>query len=233
MTTRWIAAAATAASVAASCVANAQPKDVNVTKPLLLPAATNSLELAHGGGYTQGFGGVGAGRPGLTDVARPGSSGTLGVGYRVLPQLTLGLYGEFGMFLRGESVDRSTRIYSAAAGLQADWHFLPAGSKWDPWMSFGSGWRGYWLNGDRGTTALQGLQLAKFLVGVEYRISPKLAFGPAIGADLSMFFRESAAQSGSYVNVADPSVNTFVFAGFMGRFSIPLGEGPAARVASQ
>jgi hypothetical protein len=234
MKTKWMAVAVTLATVAVSGLASAQQKDESAVapKPSPLSAATNSLELTIGAGYAQGFGDIGANRPTLTDVAQPGGAVQIGVGYRLIPELTLGLYGAGSMFSRGDRVDSSTNLYSAAAGVQADWHFLPAAHEFDPWVSLGTGWRGYWLHGDQGTTALQGLELAKLQLGVDYRIARQVAISPVIGADLSMFLTESAAGAQSYTDVTDPKVNTFVFGGLMGRFDIPVGASSAPEVAS-
>ncbi len=171
----------------------------------------------------QGFGDIGTNQPTLTDVAQPGGAVQLGVGYRLIPQLALGLYGSGAMFSRGDSVDSSTNLYSAAAGVQADWHFLPAHYEFDPWVSLGTGWRGYWIHGEGGTTSLQGLELGKLQVGVDYRLARTIAISPVVGADLSMFLSESSPTSQSFSNISDPKVNTFAFAGLMGRFDIPVG----------
>ena len=236
MKTKWVAAlAVTFASVAVTGAAGAQEKDRNVTatRSDRLAPATNALELTIGTGYAQGFGDIGANRPNLTDVGQPGGAVQVGVGYRMIPELTLGIYGAGSMFSRGDQVDNSTNLYSAAAGAQADWHFLPSGHEFDPWVSLGTGWRGYWIHGDQGTTSLQGLELAKLQLGVDYRVARAVAVSPVIGADLSMFLSESPPASQSFSNITDPKVNTFVFAGLMGRFDIPVGSESSSQVAAR
>jgi hypothetical protein len=236
MKTKWFAAlAVTFASVAVTGIAGAQEKDRNVTpaKSDRLAPATSALELTIGTGYAQGFGDIGANRPNLVDIGQPGGAVQVGVGYRVIPELTLGIYGAGSMFSRGDQVDNSTNLYSAAAGVQADWHFLPSGHEFDPWVSLGTGWRGYWIHGDQGTTSLQGLELAKLQLGVDYRVARAVAVSPVIGADLSMFLSESTPVSQSFSNITDPKVNTFVFAGLMGRFDIPVGSESSSQVAAR
>jgi hypothetical protein len=140
-----------------------------------LPAADRSVELTVATGYAQGFGDVAAEQPSLTDVGQAGGAVQVGVGYRLLPKLTLGVYGSGATFSRGDRVDGSTNLWSATAGAQADWHFIPSGSTVDPWVSLGTGWRGYWVSADQGTTSIQGLQLAKAQVGVDFRVAPQIA----------------------------------------------------------
>lgn len=236
MNTKWITGTAVAfgaVMVAGSASAQTRPVDESSeSKDARLAPATHAIELTVGTGYEQGFGNVASGRPSLTDVGTAGGGLQLGVGYRVIPQLTLGVYGSGAMFGRGDQVDSSAHLYSATAGIQADWHFLPRAHELDPWISLGTGWRGYWTNADRGTTALHGLELAKLQVGLDYRIDRAIAIAPVVGADLSTFLTQSTPDSNGYSNVASPNVNTFVFAGIMGRFDIPT-EAREPQVASR
>jgi hypothetical protein len=235
MNAKWTAAAAaTMGTLLFTGVANAQTKDqtneASDTSARLAPA-DHALELTVGTGYQQGFGKFASAQPSLTDVAQAGGGLQVGVGYRFVPQLTLGVYGSGAIFGRGDAVDSSSKLYTAAAGVQADWHFLPSGSEFDPWVSLGTGWRGYWVSADQGTTSLQGLELAKLQLGVDYRIDQAVAIAPVIGADLSTFLTESTPASNGFANVQNPNVNTFVFAGVQGRFDIPTQA--RAKVASR
>jgi hypothetical protein len=197
-----------------------------------LAPATNSVELTIGTGYEQGFGSIQSGQPSLTDLGQAGGAVQTSVGYRILPQLTLALYGSFAGFGRASEVDTSANIYSAAAGVQTDWHFLPKGSELDPWVSLGSGWRGYWINQNSGNVTDQGMELAKLQVGVDYRIAQAVAISPVVGADLSTFFTQQTPQSNGWSNISSPQVNTFFFAGLMGRFDIPT-QSSSSQVASR
>ena len=234
MNAKWITAAAVAmGSLSVTGIVGAQEKDhdASASSSDKLAPARNALELTVGTGYAQAFGEIGANQPKLTDVGQPGGAVQIGLGYRLVPELTLGVYGAGSTFSRGDQVDSSTRLYSAAAGVQADWHFLPAAHELDPWVSLGTGWRGYWIDGDQGTTALHGLELAKVQVGVDYRIARTVAVSPLIGADLSMFVTESNPATRKFSNLVDPKVNTFVFAGLIGRFDIPVGAQSSPQVA--
>jgi hypothetical protein len=94
---------------------------------------------------------------------------------------------------------------------------LPAAHEWDPWVSLGTGWRGYWIHANQNETSMHGWEIAKVELGVDYRIAPTVAISPVVGADLSTFFTESTPQSNGYQNLSSPSVNTFVFARFCSR----------------
>jgi hypothetical protein len=230
MNRKWMTAtAAVFGTTMFAGVASAQEPQANPVKDEArssertreLPAAKDAIELTVGTGYAQGFGDVASNHATLKDVSTAGGAVQVGVGYRILPQLTLGVYGTGAMFGRGDLVSSSANVYSATAGVQADWHFIPKGSEWDPWVSLGTGWRGYWINQDQGTTSMHGWEIAKLQVGVDYRIAPAVSISPVIGADVSTFFTESTPQSNGFTNLSSPTANAFVFGGVMGRFDIP------------
>jgi hypothetical protein len=225
------AAAVTMSSIFLCGVASAQDRDRE--RAGTLDPATGAVELTIGTGYAQGFGNVASGQPSLTDVARAGGAVQGGVGYRILPELTLGVYGAGGMFGRGDQVSSSADLFTATAGIQADWHFLPSAHELDPWVSLGTGWRGYWVHADQGDTSLQGMELAKLQLGVDYRLDKAIAVSPVIGGDISAFFTESTPTSGGFHSVASPEVNAFVFAGVLGRFDIPTGSASGSSVGSR
>ena len=235
MNTKTIVGAGTiAVLLALPGAASAQTKDAvqQDGSSKTLAAATNAVELTIGTGYEQGFGNIQSGQPSLTDLGQAGGAVQTSVGYRILPQLTLALYGSFAGFGRASEVDSSAKIYSAAAGVQTDWHFLPKGSELDPWVSLGSGWRGYWINQNSGNVTDQGMEIAKLQVGLDYRIAQAVAISPVVGADLSTFFTQQTAGSNGWTNISSPQVNTFFFAGVMGRFDIPT-RSSSSQVASR
>jgi hypothetical protein len=235
MNRNWTTAAAvTISGMLIAGAASAEEKDEAQStsdKSHYLGPATHDVELTIGTGYEQGFGKIASGQPSLTDIGQAGGAVQVGVGYRVIPQLTLSLYGSGGMFSRGDAVDPSAHLYSAAAGVQADWHFLPGGLELDPWLSLGTGWRGYWAHDDQGTTSTQGMELAKLQVGLDYRVDQAVAMGPVVGVDLSTFFTQSTPSSDGFSKISSPNVNTFLFAGLQGRFDIPTTT--SSRVASR
>jgi hypothetical protein len=232
---KWTTAAVMAVSgILFANAANAQEKDraeAGSESSRDLAPATNNVELTIGTGWEQAFGKIASAEPRLQDIGIAGGGVEVGVGYRLIPQLTLGVYGSGAMFARADAVDASTNVYSAAAGVQADWHFLPGGHEFDPWVSLGTGWRGYWAHADAGTLSLQGMELGKLQVGVDYRVDRAVAISPVVGADLSAFFTESTPASTGFRNLSSPNVNTFLFAGVQGRFDIPTSS--SSQVASR
>jgi hypothetical protein len=181
-------------------------------------APSNAIELSVGVGYSQGGGKLGGNMPDLDDVAGPGGALELDLGYRFTPSFSLGAYGTLGLYDRGDSVASDTNIIGASAGIQAAWHFRPDRSV-DPWVRLGTGWKGIWLDPDEGkATSLQGLELARLQVGVDYRVSEDIAISPVIGASLSTFISEDSPMTTEYTEIDDKDVAITGFAGIAGRF---------------
>jgi hypothetical protein len=183
----------------------------------LAPAA-RGLELSLGFGYGKGVGPVGAGVPTVQRLGDGGGTATLDFGWRLDPRWMLGAYGEFGVAAGnvGEIAD-SAKI--AAAGIQGQFHMMPE-RRYDPWIGLGFGWRGYWADTDGGTYGLQGLDLARLRLGVDYRLSPGVAMGPVFGVTVTQFLSAKPSGSPGYSDVNDRKINTFFFGGLAGRFSL-------------
>jgi len=223
----WMSAALVAGM---GSVAHAAETDLEVKGSAAGPAPASGIEIAISAGYSQGFGNVAAGAPALGDIASAGGVVELDIGYRLIPNLTLGVYGAGGSFTQrvswyGTSLSQPNAIsdthYSVAAGVHANWHFLPDGV-FDPWVGLGTGWRGYWTSTDSvGTTSRHGLELGRLQAGVDYRASETVAISPVIGADLSMFLTEQTAGQDTWHNVASPQLSTFVYAALLARFDLP------------
>src|SRR4051812_18811255 len=94
-TSKWAGAAAIgAASLSLAGIAGAQSTEQTAASARReLAPQVHAIELTVATGYAQGFGDVASGRPSLTDVGNAGGAVELGVGYRLLPELALGLYG--------------------------------------------------------------------------------------------------------------------------------------------
>jgi hypothetical protein len=188
-----------------------------------VPAVTRALEIGVAGGYAQGAGDVGSDLSAVDELAGAGGSGELQLGYRVIPRLTLGVYGAFSGYAQGDEIDGSTDVLGATAGIRADYHILPAATL-DPWVSLSTGWRGLWLTPDTGkNTSLQGFEIARLQIGLDYRITPEVAIAPVLGASVSMFTQQDGPGQSGYQDIDDPKANVFFFAGLLARFDV-LGD---------
>ncbi len=158
------------------------------------------LELGIGVAYSQGFGSVGGGDiPSLTATAGGGELLELDVGWRLNPNLMFGVYGN-GTKLNPRNAFAGADIWSFAAGLHANWHFLP-GKPVDPWIGFGGGYRVYWIAQPEGTTR-------------------QIAISAFLGGALSLFLTRQGSLENSYSSIPDPKITAFFSAGLMARFDL-------------
>jgi Outer membrane protein beta-barrel domain len=223
--------------VAAFLAAAAQPAlaqesgDISAVVPRRAAGGpANAWEFGLGLGYTQGVGDVGSSSPTLTDIAHAGGEVQLSIGYRINPHWLVGLYGTGGKYTLGSGTPDGSDVWSATAGVQANYHFMPD-QDWDPWVGLGAGWRGQWVSKPVGTDIRHGLELARVQVGLDYRVSPEFSVSPYLGASASMFLTQELAQETTWSNVHDPNVNFFFMGGIMGRFDIMGSKSQDSKVA--
>lgn len=209
-----------ALSLMIPAIAQAQPNESSGIDRDLAPAR-NAIEISVGTGYAQGVGETGGDMADLDDLTGPGGALQLEVGYRVIPHLTIGGYGTFSLHDNGDVLADSTDVFGASAGVQAVVHLRPERSV-DPWVKLGTGWKGLWLSPASGkNTSLQGLELARLQLGVDYRITPEIAIAPVVGGSLGLFLSQNSPMTADYTELANKEVHFTGFAGLAGTFDIP------------
>lgn len=176
-----------------------------------------ALEIAVGGGYTQGAGGAGmAGN--LEDMTGAGGNVEAQLGVRVTPNWTLGTYGTMARFSAGDMLMRG-HAWGATAGVQARWNAREDRSI-DPWISLGAGWRGFWLAPEGGGRhEAHGGEL-RVQLGVDYRLSPAFAIAPVVGVSAAMFAVEDGPMLDGLTSIDDKALNVYGFTGVLGRFDL-------------
>jgi hypothetical protein len=214
-------------------IAGAQPEAVDTVGwgHAVAPVPDRTFEIAVGTGYAQGGGKLGGTLGNLEDIAGPGAAVEVDVGYRIIPQLTVGVYGTLAKSQHGDLIDSSTDVLGATAGVQAAWHFRPQVSI-DPWVSLGGGWRALWLDPAAGkVTSLQGLDVARLQLGVDYRVTKEIAIAPVIGGSVSLFVSQDSPMTTGYTAIPDKKVNFTGFVGLSGRFDFGGAERARESVA--
>jgi hypothetical protein len=226
VTARLLISVAAAGAIAAAGEAHADSESLNpdafdlsgaIDRPV--PQTRGPFEIVVAGGYTQGAGGAGM-IGNIEDVAGPGGTIELQLGYRAGTRFGAGVYGAVARFRHGDAIGDGSRAYGATAGVQAVWHTSDTRSI-DPWVSVGVGWRGLWIDrvGAR-SSSMQGIELLRLQLGIDYRLSPHLAIAPVISASLSMFLVENAVMPDDFTLVQDKRLNLYGFAGVLGRFDL-------------
>lgn len=210
---------ASALVVASSSTVLAQPEESGIGIDRAVAPAHDSVEITIGAGYAQGTGDV-AGGMAVEDVAGPGGAVEVQLGYRLVPAFTLGVYGTLSGFDQGDLIEDTTDIWGASAGVVGTFHLRP-GQALAPWASLGAGWKTLQLASERGDdVSLQGLDLARVQVGLDYRISPEVAISPVIGGSLSTYLAQDAAMTDGYDEIEDKELTYSLFAGLLGRFNL-------------
>lgn len=220
---RLVIASAALAAVTASAPSAFAQDSSNPSAPLTSPerrsyfdkrleAPQDAFELTVGTGYTQGFGMVQSGL-GFPSVAREGIGVDLGIAYRFATRWSVGLNGEY----QEMNAQRGTGTRGLSGGANVTFHAMPY-DRIDPFVFLGTGYRLFWETYPSPTPAVlyHGFELGRLAIGADVRMSPEVAIGPMIGADLNVFLW--TAQSGNNVALATPQLSTFVFAGLQGRF---------------
>jgi hypothetical protein len=203
-----------------STAALAQPGADSITTSEVAPIS-NAVEIAIGGGYMQSAGDIAGGMADVQDLAKGGGGAELQVGWRITPHITLGGYATLAGYDTGSAVAPATDLaVGATFGMKADYHFLPS-NRIDPWISVGQGWRGLWLGNDKETEQyLNGFDVARLQLGVDYRITPSIALSPYVGASATVFVGKGNEMEDSYDELDDKKLNFAFTGGMMGRFDL-------------
>ncbi|HET6338619.1 MAG TPA: outer membrane beta-barrel protein [Polyangiales bacterium] len=120
------------------------------------------------------------------------------LGYRVIPNLTIGLYGQYGFGFVGDDAsdgcDASSQISCSAhdirLGIQAHYHFQP-GQKLDPWIGLGLGyeWMGFSVEGGglEVSSTLHGFEFFNFQAGLDIAVAEHFYIGPVLTLSFAQF----------------------------------------------
>jgi len=202
------------------------------TSRVEMKAPKRAFEIGVDGGYTQPFGNVGAGGS-IHDLVTAGGAVGLALGYRFDPHWSIAATGQYHQSAAGHAFDDTDAdIRGVAMGAQGTYHFRPYRMV-DPYLTFGSGYRMLFTAPKNGPNdMIHGVELAKTLIGLDFRVSPSVAIGPLAGADLNLFLWDNPQGATGNVRLeARPS--TFLFAGLGGRFDVGGDRVPHDRVAME
>ncbi len=196
------AAVVTVLAGAALCAQAQEPKR-------RAPRATLEARLASG--YEQAFGDIGYGVPSLGDYGGPGGALDLAVAWRPARAFALGVFGAGGVYARGAAVPAGARIWSVAAGAQAELHIAPD-ERWDPWIALGAALRRHVVERGAGTESYDGHDVLRLRLGCDRRFGERSTLGPVVAVALTRFTRHERP-GGEAEDVPSPSMGLLVFAG--------------------
>jgi hypothetical protein len=144
-------------------------------------------------GYSVPMGSAYGGKK-LSDISSGQVPFILDIGAKVIPELFVG--GYFGLAFGGAGGAEKTNCNRLNAdcvsvgihlGVEAQYHILPAGAV-NPWLGYGLGFEsfgeGRTVNGVSTSLGLGGFQFARFMGGVDFRVTRVFGVGPFV--DLAM-----------------------------------------------
>ena len=214
-----VAGAVAAFSVAGSAFAQ---EDGSYFRTRVL-APKRALELSPGLSYSAPFGEVAKGAN-VRDFAGSALAPQLGIAYRVVPEMALGVTGFYQEFSAGNDTNDgiTTRGRARAVGVGPDItvHFRPY-QRVDPFLRGGFGYRAMWEVRDGGNNDVvrHGFELGRLALGLDMRMSKDIAIAPVLAANANMFLWQSR-DNGGRSSISDPRVNVSVSAGFEARFDL-------------
>ena len=157
-----------------------------------------------------------------------GIDGELSVG--VSRYVDVGAYGQF-LWMGGNTIDPDddTQVQKAlvgkgatpnifAAGAFVGYH-LVQGTQFDPWISYGLGYRQTGGTGTPGTPVFQGMDFIRLRVGGDWYAAPAFGVGPVVGMDMGLFWKKRV--NGVQETINSKSLHFMAFFGVRAIFDYP------------
>lgn len=151
------------------------------------------------------------------------------LGYRVTPQLTLAMFGQYGVTFVGAGAgcgSNGVRCSGSTVrgGVEALWHFLP-GHALDPWLGFGAGYEWSTLRfqgaGAAGEVQLRGLEYGNVQLGADHALTPTLSVGPYAQLTFAEYSSVGGAVDGSSTGpLAGTRTHDWLQLGIRGTFNL-------------
>jgi hypothetical protein len=202
-------------------ISNAPPPELpSAPPPVRAYAARPGPQLGARFGYSFGTGIVYSGLS-IHDSSHGALPIYIDLGWRFLPQLYGGIYGQFApVFLADNPVSCPAGFDCSAQdwrfGVQADLHFIPH-SRLDPYVGLGFGYEILHthisgpivvpsLAGPLPATASAGIidrgwEFANLTLGFDARVSPEVGLGPFVSASLNQYGIHTGTQSATVQGV--------------------------------
>jgi hypothetical protein len=139
------------------------------------------------------------------------------LGYWVLPELFVGLYGQYGFGFVGDMFgnacdDNPEADCSAATmrlGLQLHYHPVPK-SPANPWLGLGLGYEWLSFGGSEGddeiSVSVHGFELLNLQAGLDFKVTDNFYLGPALSFSLGQYSEISFDCSGANTCPDNPEI---------------------------
>lgn len=223
-----------------------QPEQGMAPPPVRDWVARPGLQFGLRSGVIEGTGVVYSGLS-LRDASSAAIPIIADLGWRIIPQLYVGVYGQFAPVITKNTPSCPQGFDCAAQdwrfGVQVDYHFLPK-SRFDPYVGLGSGYEilhssstgtvpvptpAGSVNGFASGHAIdRGWEFANLSLGFDYRVADSFGFGPFLSASFaeynvrtgnSMVTVGGAQVLNNFLPPVDHGLHELFFAGIRGTFN--------------
>jgi hypothetical protein len=168
--------------------------------------------------------------PKLSDYASAVFPIWFDAGYRINPNIYVGLYFQYGFgFVNTDTYPGcdqsgvSCSVSDKRLGANVLYHFSP-GQRFDPWIGFGAGyeWSDFSATGGGLTisASASGYEFANLQLGGDFVASRIFNCGPFMSFSLGQF--QEVSSGGTSVDITNKSLHQWLLFGFKGAFSIGI-----------
>lgn len=161
----------------------------------------------------------------------------LDLGYMVMPNVMLGVYGQYAFGSVGGALKRQCDQASSAGvscsahdirfGLQAQYHVAPQ-AQVNPWVGLGVGYELLTVSlsnaGQSGSTTAEGFEFANLQVGADVKALPNFGVGPFVSFSFGQYRSTSnsglVADAGSGGDIENKAIHEWLTVGVRGAFKL-------------
>jgi hypothetical protein len=169
------------------------------------PPARVGFQMDVRTGYSVPMGSVDQGEK-LSDFASGQVPLFIDIGGKVIPQLFVGGYLGFGFGVTKGALKQecdadnaSCSVLTLHLGVEAQYHILPDAFA-NPWIGYGLGFESLAfteaVGGDSSSASVTGFEFARFMGGVDLRLSRAFGIGPFIDLSVAQYSREHVDNGG-------------------------------------
>lgn len=162
----------------------------------------------------------------------------LDVGYRVIPNLFIGLYGQYGFAWVGgdiadlcDATNADCSAHDIRLGIQAHYHFQPRQGL-DPWIGLGFGYEWFGVSAEGGntefSTGAHGFEFINLQAGLDLRASQNFYVGPFLTLSIGQFSKATVdcesglcgtGQFGASGDIENTAVHEWLMLGLRGAYA--------------
>lgn len=168
---------------------------------------------------------IGGGDAKLSELVASQIPIQLDIGYWVIPNLLVGVYGQYAFGVLANDVSKGCdalgtdcRAFGMRLGLQGQYHFLPS-ERLNPWVGLGIGYEWNELSAAAGVDVnYHGFEFAMLQAGVDFGVTRRLGLGPFVSFSIGQY--SSAASGEQDLEIRESAAHEWLTLGARGTFTL-------------